>query len=71
MVGSNAQAKFDAIRNEVGGTAAVVPTEMEVHPKSFAVEFDDWAKQEMMTHGEKVSFKEWAKKKVKNMETWI
>jgi len=26
----------------------------------FAVEFDDWADQEMMTHGKDVSFQEWA-----------
>ena len=49
----NARAKFDALRNEIGGTAAV-------SIDTFAVEFDDWAKQEMMTHGQEVSFKEWA-----------
>jgi hypothetical protein len=49
----SARAKFDALRNEIGGTAAV-------SIDTFAVEFDDWAKQEMMTHGQEVSFKEWA-----------
>ena len=28
--------------------------------ETFNVEFDDWAKQEMLTHGEDISFKEWA-----------
>ena len=29
--------------------------------ENFNVEFNDWANQEMMTHGKAVSFKEWAK----------
>ena len=29
--------------------------------ETFGVEFDDWAEQEMLTHGENVSFKKWAK----------
>ena len=37
----------------------MVPIDSETS-ESFAVEFDDWAKQEMMTHGQEVSFKEWA-----------
>ena len=33
--------------------------------ETFDVEFDDWADQEMLTHGENVSFKEWAKEEGK------
>lgn len=32
----------------------------EFEAESFNVEFNDWAKQEMLTHGEDISFKEWA-----------
>jgi hypothetical protein len=33
--------------------------------ETFDVEFDDWAEQEMLTHGKTVSFKEWAKEEGK------
>ena len=33
--------------------------------ETFNVEFDDWADQEMLTHGKTVSFKEWAKEEGK------
>ena len=33
--------------------------------ETFDVEFDDWAEQEMLTHGKDVSFKEWAKEEGK------
>lgn len=39
--------------------------------ETFGVEFDDWADQEMLTHGRNVSFKDWAKEEGKthgNME---
>ncbi len=32
-----------------------------MNAETFDVEFDDWAEQEMLTHGKDVSFKEWAK----------
>jgi hypothetical protein len=34
--------------------------EGDVRNRLFNVEFDDWAEQEMLTHGKDVSFKEWA-----------
>ncbi len=33
--------------------------------ETFGVEFDDWADQEMLTHGKMVSFKKWAKEEGK------
>ena len=33
---------------------------LEIINETFDVEFNDWADQEMMTHGKDVSFKEWA-----------
>jgi len=35
------------------------------YAETFGVEFDDWADQEMLTHGKTVSFKEWAKEEGK------
>jgi len=32
----------------------------EISAEQFAVEFDDWAEQEMKTHGYNISFREWA-----------
>ena len=36
------------------------PPSTEMKAESYNVEFNDWAKQEMLTHGEDISFKEWA-----------
>ena len=33
---------------------------LEISTEQFAVEFDDWAEQEMKTHGYNISFREWA-----------
>ena len=33
---------------------------LEISAEQFAVEFDDWAEQEMKTHGYNISFREWA-----------
>lgn len=33
---------------------------LEISAEQFAVEFDDWAEQEMKTHGYDISFREWA-----------
>lgn len=40
-------------------------TSWKANAKEFNVEFDDWADQEMLTHGKDVSFKEWAKEEGK------
>ena len=40
-------------------------TELKYDAETFDVEFDDWAEQEMLTHGKDVSFKEWAKEEGK------
>ena len=37
----------------------------DFNAESFNVEFDDWADQEMKTHGDNISFKRWAKEEGK------
>ena len=39
----------------------VMAYDSDFNAESFNVEFDDWADQEMKTHGDNISFKKWAK----------
>ena len=48
----------------LGFTFEIEPVD-ESYAETFNVEFDDWADQEMLTHGKTVSFKEWAKEEGK------
>ena len=43
----------------------VMAYDSDFNAESFNVEFDDWADQEMKTHGDNISFKKWAKEEGK------
>ena len=63
---------YDSMCSECPGDSAYCISCYEEHgAETFDVEFDDWAEQEMLTHGRNVSFKDWAKREGKthgNME---
>ena len=60
----------DVVKSDFAGNVIVSnPYEMDIYKEAesymnysenFDVEFDDWAKQEMKTHGKDISFKDWA-----------
>ena len=74
--------KFNYVKNpdleqKILSYAISLPSDMEqqeepeylagdVRNRLFDVEFDDWAEQEMKTHGKDVSFKEWADEESKS-----
>jgi hypothetical protein len=56
------EASYSNHRPETNG---MCDSSLDFEAETFGVEFDDWADQEMLTHGKDVSFKEWAKEEGK------
>lgn len=48
------------LTKDIGITPEAAMLRREISAEQFAVEFDDWAEQEMKTHGYNISFREWA-----------
>ena len=53
---------YEDLPEELGDKSVYVMFyDSDFNAESFNVEFDDWADQEMKTHGDNISFKKWAK----------
>ena len=58
MIGSDPRLRKLSKDKDITPEAAML--RREISAEQFAVEFDDWAEQEMKTHGYNISFREWA-----------
>ena len=57
---------YEDLPEELGDKSVYVMFyDSDFNAESFNVEFDDWADQEMKTHGDNISFKKWAKEEGK------